>query len=70
MSHPVLARDMRAVVEYAASSDKHQGSFELDIFPDSADKITGSLSSVLRANNIVVIEANLSSRVSTTVVHS
>ncbi|XP_050717478.1 vitellogenin-like [Eriocheir sinensis] len=63
MSHPRLDKDLTAVVEYAASGDRRQGSFELDIFPDTADKITGSLSSVLSANNTVLIEANLSSRV-------
>lgn len=69
VSHPMLLRDMRAVVEYSATSERQQGSFELDIFPDTADKITGSLSSFLRANNTVVVEASLSSRVSVNVSH-
>lgn len=69
MSHPMLERDMTAVVEYAASGDRQQGSFEVDLFPDAADKIAGSLTSVLRANNTVVIEASLSSRVSTIMLH-
>lgn len=64
ISHPRLSKDLTAVVEYAASGDRQQGSFELDIFPDTADKITCSLSSILSANNTVLIEANLSSRVS------
>nr|AAX94762.1 vitellogenin [Portunus trituberculatus] len=63
MSHPMLSRDMTAVIEYTRSGSGQQGSFELDVFPDAADKITGSLTSVLRANNTIAIEANLSSRV-------
>ncbi|XP_063861663.1 vitellogenin-like [Scylla paramamosain] len=63
MSHPMLSRDMTAAVEYARSGSSQQGSFELDVFPDTADKITGSLTSVLRANNTIAIEANLSARV-------
>lgn len=63
-SHPKLPRDMIGVMEYTSSGSGHQGSFQLDVFPDTADKITGSLSSVLRANNTVVIDVNLSTRVS------
>nr|AAU93694.1 vitellogenin [Charybdis feriata] len=63
MSHPKLSRDMTAAVESTRSGSGHQGSFELDVFPDTADKITGSLTSILRANNTIVIEANLFSRV-------
>ena len=66
VSHPMLPRDVTAVVEYSNSGSGHQGSFELDVFPDTDDKITGSLSSILRANNTVAIEANLSTRVSVT----
>ena len=64
MSHPILSRDMTVAMEYTRSSSGQQGTFELDVFPDTADKITGSLTSVLRANNTIVIEANLSTRVS------
>lgn len=69
VSHPMLARDMTAKVEYTSSGHWKQGSFELDIFPATEDKITGSLSSVTRANNTVVVEASLSSRVSVIKVH-
>ena len=66
VSHPMLSRDMIGVMEYTSSGSGHQGSFQLDVFPDTADKITGSLQSVLKANNTVVIDANLSTRVSVT----
>lgn len=69
LSHPFLARDMRAVVEYTSSSDRRQGSFELDIFPDAADKITGVLISNTVANNTFVVETNLSTRVSVIKLH-
>ena len=63
VSHPALARDVTAVVEYTISGTSQRGSFELDIFPDTADKITGSLVSILLANNTVRLETNLTTRV-------
>lgn len=62
VSHPALARDATAVIEYIISGSSQRGSFELDIFPDTADKITGSLASILSANNTVRVETNLTTR--------
>ncbi|KAG0714551.1 Vitellogenin [Chionoecetes opilio] len=63
MSHPMLSRDMKVVVDMSLGGTSLHGSFQLDVFPDTADKVTGSLSFVHRANNTIVIVTNLSTRV-------
>ncbi|XP_063880029.1 vitellogenin-like [Scylla paramamosain] len=62
VSHPALDREVTAAVEYRITGTAQKGSFELDIFPDTTDKITGSLVSILLANNTVMLEANLTTR--------
>lgn len=65
VSHPSLTKDMSAIIEYSSTlNGVAAGSFELDIFPDTADKLTASLHSTLIANNTIRVEADLQSRVS------
>ncbi|KAK3863690.1 hypothetical protein Pcinc_030563 [Petrolisthes cinctipes] len=64
VSHPSLSKDMTTLLEYSSTGNGElQGSFELDIFPDTADKLTASLHSNLIANNTIRVEADLQSRV-------
>lgn len=65
VSHPSLTKDISAQLEYSATlNGAATGSFELDIFPDTADKLKASLHSILIANNTIRVEAELQSRVS------
>lgn len=63
ISHPRLTKDMKVALLVEDSGERRSGSFELDIFPDTQDKITGELQSVWVANNTIKIEAKLKSRV-------
>nr|XP_045611544.1 vitellogenin-like isoform X1 [Procambarus clarkii] len=63
ISHPVLTKDMLVEVQFSSGGGNLTGSIELDIFPDTADKITGTLQSSMIANNTVLIEALFTSRI-------
>ncbi|XP_042241455.1 vitellogenin-like [Homarus americanus] len=63
ISHPSLTRDMRVEVQYSVTGENMRGTIELDIFPDTADKITGTLQSTLVANNTVRVETLLATRI-------
>ncbi|XP_045611543.2 vitellogenin [Procambarus clarkii] len=56
-------RDMRFELQRSGSGESFRGSIELDMFPDTADKITGTLQSTLTAEHTVQIEASLRTRV-------
>ncbi|KAK4329517.1 hypothetical protein Pmani_000135 [Petrolisthes manimaculis] len=63
VSHPSLSKDMATLLQYSSTANGElQGSFELDIFPDTADKLTATLHSNLIANNTIKIVADLQSR--------
>ncbi|XP_042241489.1 vitellogenin-like [Homarus americanus] len=62
ISHPSLTRDIRVEVQYSVTGENMRGTIELDIFPDTADKITGTLQSTLVANNTVRVETSLTSK--------
>ncbi|KAK3883084.1 hypothetical protein Pcinc_012578 [Petrolisthes cinctipes] len=62
VSHPSMNKEMAIQMEYSSSGSGMQGTFELDVFPDTADKLTGSLSSNLIANNTIRVEADLQTR--------
>nr|WRM33325.1 vitellogenin 3 [Palaemon carinicauda] len=60
--HPSLERERR--VEFALMlNEKTQGTLELDIFPRSEDKITGTLESTMIAMNSYKVEAKLTGKV-------
>nr|UFQ72466.1 vitellogenin 4 [Procambarus clarkii] len=63
ISHPSLSKDLRIEVQHSGSGESFRGTIEIDIFPDTADKITGTLQSTKIANNTIKIEASLSTRV-------
>ncbi|XP_069164339.1 vitellogenin-like [Procambarus clarkii] len=63
ISHPSLSKDLRIEVQHSGSGESFRGTIEIDIFPDTADKITGTLQSTGIANNTIKIEASLSTRV-------
>nr|AAG17936.1 vitellogenin [Cherax quadricarinatus] len=63
LSHPGMSKDIRVKVEHSYSGQTMRGSLELDIFPDTEDKITGTLKSTMIANNTVRIEASLTTRI-------
>ncbi|KAG7158180.1 Vitellogenin-like 6 [Homarus americanus] len=62
INHPSLTRDIRVEVQYSVTGENMRGTIELDIFPDTADKITGTLQSTLVANNTVRVETSLTSK--------
>ncbi|XP_053642616.2 vitellogenin-like [Cherax quadricarinatus] len=63
LSHPGMSKDIRVKVEHSYSGQTMRGSLELDIFPDTEDKITGTLKSTMIANNTVRNEASLTTRI-------
>ncbi|KAK3883086.1 hypothetical protein Pcinc_012580 [Petrolisthes cinctipes] len=63
VSHPSISKDMAIQMEYSSNDTGIQGTFELDVFPDIADKLTGSLCSNFIANNTLRVEGNFTTRV-------
>nr|UWT50543.1 vitellogenin [Hippolyte inermis] len=62
VSHPALERDWQANVQYSRNEQKVTGSLELDIFPNPADMITGSLESTIVSDYTAIIEAKLTGK--------
>ncbi|XP_066964619.1 vitellogenin-like [Macrobrachium rosenbergii] len=58
--YPLLERERRAEFAYTHSEGKIRGTLDLDIFPRSEDKITGTLESTETARNSWRVEAKLS----------
>lgn len=63
ISHPSLTKDMTVTVQVEDSGERRSGAFEIDVFPDTQDKVSGALQSIWLANNTIKIEATLQSRV-------
>ncbi|KAK4303603.1 hypothetical protein Pmani_024402 [Petrolisthes manimaculis] len=63
VSHPSINRDMAIQMEYSSNDTGIQGTFELDVLPDTADKLTGSLHSNFISNNTLRVEGNFTTRV-------
>nr|UFQ72463.1 vitellogenin 1 [Procambarus clarkii] len=63
ISHPRLARDLQVKVQHSGSGEELRGSIELDVFPDTADKIVGTFQSTKTANNTIKIEVALATRI-------
>ncbi|XP_071529223.1 vitellogenin-like [Panulirus ornatus] len=62
LSHPTLTRDVRVEVQVGGHGDNLTGTFELDVFPDTRDKILGKLNSTRISNNSVRTEALITCR--------
>ncbi|XP_069949063.1 vitellogenin-like isoform X2 [Cherax quadricarinatus] len=63
ISHPRLSKDLQMEALFSGSGENMRGTIKLDIFPDKADEITGTLQSSKIANNTVQIEASFTTRV-------
>lgn len=64
INHPVLPKPMQFALQYTADRTAVEGTVELDIFPSSADKITGHLASTQLSENTIRTEGSIVSRVS------
>ncbi|XP_047488789.1 vitellogenin-like [Penaeus chinensis] len=63
INHPDLPKPMQFALQYAADRTAVEGTVELDIFPSSADKITGHLASTRVSENTIRTEGSIVSRV-------
>ncbi|XP_047488685.1 vitellogenin [Penaeus chinensis] len=62
MNHPVLPKPIMAAVQYTVAEETTKGTIELDIFPEEANKITGTLETQRISENAIRAEAFLTSR--------
>nr|ABB89953.1 vitellogenin [Penaeus monodon] len=62
MNHPVLPRPIMAAAQYTVAEETTKGTIELDIFPEEADKITGTLETHRISENAIRAEAFLTGR--------
>ncbi|KAK7073323.1 hypothetical protein SK128_006655 [Halocaridina rubra] len=65
ISHPEYERDKEITLSYSSIGPLKSGSLVIDILPDSADKITATLSSNITTRNSMRIEASIVTRVLT-----
>jgi len=66
MNHPVLPKPIMAAAQYTVAEGTMRGTIELDIFPEEADKITGTVETQRISENAIRAEAFLTGRVSRT----
>ena len=64
VTHPRYGKEMKVEAQYTRSEQTVTGSVELDIFPNSADKITGTIESHIISHNTIIAEALLTGKVS------
>ncbi|XP_063602733.1 vitellogenin-like [Penaeus indicus] len=62
MNHPVLPKPIMAAVQYTVAEGTTKGTIELDIFPEEANKITGTLETQRISENAIRAEAFLTGR--------
>nr|WEU75131.1 vitellogenin 4 [Macrobrachium rosenbergii] len=65
LSHPHLSKDIKVTANYKKGGKIRLGTLEVDIFPDIADKISGSVESLQLSENSHQHEAMITTRVLT-----
>nr|WRM33326.1 vitellogenin 4 [Palaemon carinicauda] len=63
ISHPDLSRDLKVTSHYKKNGKIELGTLEVDIFPDIADRISGSVESLQLSENSHRFEATIKTRV-------